>query len=299
MRGDSLDDDGLDGFGLDGPETEPGRPPSAPKPPADAKVPEPSAPLPAPPALPYPPVPSDADLRGFRRMPLDVVALQGSSLWLAGSPEEIRSALALWMAAWHQVPAGSLPNDERIWRKWSLAGSRWHRVKARVMQGWALANDGRLYHQFLGEIVATTLTTQHARSKGGKSRQVVGKARNRDSSSSTEALAQGIAQAQQGSREDRINPLKPLNHSKLTPAERDACFEGMLRFIRQRPDGSWCPTDPEFLRSAGNSGRPNPGEPFSPFSLEHVQIRLAEHGFRLQDGFAVPIQGDSLENAAE
>jgi uncharacterized protein YdaU (DUF1376 family) len=98
--------------------------------------------------LPKPPIDPDLDLRDFRWMPLDILALQNSECWLIGSPEQIKAALALWMAAWHQVPAGSLPDNDTALRR--IAGvPNWESVRAFSLRGFEKCSDGRLYHQIL------------------------------------------------------------------------------------------------------------------------------------------------------
>ena len=62
--------------------------------------------------LPPPPVPADADLRDYPYMPIDIVRLFGSDFHAQGSDAEWRAGFTLWLRSWHQVPAGSLPDDE-------------------------------------------------------------------------------------------------------------------------------------------------------------------------------------------
>ena len=64
--------------------------------------------------LPEPLVPADVDLRSFPTMPVDVQALRNSDMAVTATADEFRAAILLWIAAWHQVPAGSLPNDDKI-----------------------------------------------------------------------------------------------------------------------------------------------------------------------------------------
>ncbi|WP_236577873.1 YdaU family protein [Burkholderia glumae] len=47
-------------------------------------------------------------------MPLDVVRLRDSDIAALSSADEFRSAVMLWCASWHQVPAASLPDDDRV-----------------------------------------------------------------------------------------------------------------------------------------------------------------------------------------
>ncbi len=63
---------------------------------------------------PAPLVPADVDLRGLEYMPLLGARLMASDFHARASDSEWRAALTLWWAAWQQVPAGSLPDDDVI-----------------------------------------------------------------------------------------------------------------------------------------------------------------------------------------
>ena len=62
--------------------------------------------------LPPPPVPAECDLRDFPFYQIDVVRLRDSELVGAADAEVFRCAVLSWCYAWHQVPAGSLPDDD-------------------------------------------------------------------------------------------------------------------------------------------------------------------------------------------
>lgn len=103
--------------------------------------------------LPDPLTPPDCDLRAFRDMPLDVQRLRDSDLMLE-SPEAILAALHLWMAAWHQVPAASLPDDDRSLARYAGYGRStraWEEVRDAALRGWIVCADGRLYHPVLAQ----------------------------------------------------------------------------------------------------------------------------------------------------
>lgn len=100
---------------------------------------------------PTPPVPSDVDLRGLPFMPLDTVRLLDSDMVALSTGDEFKAALTLWCKAWQQVPAASLPNDDRILAHLSGTSQRWKKVKARAMHGFVLCSDGRLYHPVIAE----------------------------------------------------------------------------------------------------------------------------------------------------
>jgi hypothetical protein len=99
-------------------------------------------------------VPQEVDLRDFAYMPLDVVRLRDSDIAAIATGDGFRAAVMLWCAAWHQIPAASLPNDDRMLAR--LAGygrdvKGWAEVKVDAMRGFVLCLDGRLYHPTVAE----------------------------------------------------------------------------------------------------------------------------------------------------
>lgn len=104
--------------------------------------------------LPAPLTPSDCDLRDFVFMPLDVLRLRDSDLAALESAEACWCAVLLWCASWHQLPAASLPNDDRVLAQ--LAGfgkvvKEWMRLRTGALRGWVLCSDERLYHPVVAE----------------------------------------------------------------------------------------------------------------------------------------------------
>lgn len=95
--------------------------------------------------------PADCDLRDYPWMPLDCTRLLTSETWMLGTNDERVAALTLWIKSWHQMPAGSLPNNERMLAVLSEAGSKWPKVREHAMRGWVLCDDGRLYHPVVAE----------------------------------------------------------------------------------------------------------------------------------------------------
>lgn len=108
--------------------------------------------------LPPPPVPADADLRGMDFMPLKGDRLFNSATWIEASNEGRVAALRQW---WHafakEVPAGSLPDNDRLLAVYAGYGEAaikaWRKIRPEAMKGWFKCSDGRLYHKFLAEIV--------------------------------------------------------------------------------------------------------------------------------------------------
>jgi len=104
--------------------------------------------------FPAPLVATCVDLTDFAYMPLDVRRLRDSDLAALESPEACWAAVLLWAASWHQVPAASLPDDDRVLS--NLAGygrviAEWQRVRDGALHGWVKCSDGRLYHQVVAE----------------------------------------------------------------------------------------------------------------------------------------------------
>jgi hypothetical protein len=97
-----------------------------------------------------PPVAAKVDLRAFAFMPLVIAELFNSDTWLLAcrNPFAAAACINLWGRAWHQVPAGSLPDDEAL-----LAGYAgvpdWAAVRDIALRGFVKADDGRLYHTVL------------------------------------------------------------------------------------------------------------------------------------------------------
>lgn len=99
-------------------------------------------------------VPADVDLRDFPYMPLDVVRLRDSRLVSHATGEGFRCAVLLWCVSWHQVPAGSLPDDDiqlAAYAGFGRALKEWKKNRADALHGWVKCEDGRLYHPVVAE----------------------------------------------------------------------------------------------------------------------------------------------------
>lgn len=99
----------------------------------------------------FPPVPPECDLRGLPWMPVDTERLLNSDLWALSTPEEFKVAFRLWCKAWQQVPASSLPDDDRILAELSGTGRRWKKLRQVALRGFVKCSDDRLYHPVIAE----------------------------------------------------------------------------------------------------------------------------------------------------
>lgn len=107
---------------------------------------------------PEPLTPPEADLQDFPFMPLHVARLRDSDLAAEAHPESCWFAVLLWSAAWHQLPAGSLPNNEAVLARLCGLGRdlrTFRRRRDEAMRGWVLCTDGRFYHPVVAEQVVS------------------------------------------------------------------------------------------------------------------------------------------------
>lgn len=127
-------------------------------------------------ALPAPLTPPGLDLSGYSGFLLDTKRLLSSDLWAMSTGDQLKAALALWCRAWSQVPAASLPNDDRMLAK--LAGvsrAKWRHLKAVALHGFVLCTDGRLYHPVLAKDAlraAAAMVKRVAEGVRGRAKQI-------------------------------------------------------------------------------------------------------------------------------
>lgn len=101
-----------------------------------------------------PPVPGTLDLRHFKDMPLEVRRVRDSDIIGIGDAEIFRCNFSLWCGSWHQVPAGSVPDDDATLARMAGLGRdlrTWMKIKAHALHGFYRFNDGRWYHRVVCE----------------------------------------------------------------------------------------------------------------------------------------------------
>ncbi|MFZ1680627.1 MAG: DUF1376 domain-containing protein [Rhizobiaceae bacterium] len=100
--------------------------------------------------LPEPLTPPDCDVRSLEGFDLNVERLMSSELVALATGEEFKAAIMLWCRSWKQVPAASLPDDDRILASFAgLSLMKWRKVRAMALRGFVKCLDGRLYHPVL------------------------------------------------------------------------------------------------------------------------------------------------------
>jgi len=98
-------------------------------------------------ARPKPPIPETVDLRSYPRILIGLAWLLDSEFAIRSSPGAYKALIRLLGASWRQVPAGSLPSDERLLSYWAgLAPDAWSAIREELLGELVLCDDGRLYH---------------------------------------------------------------------------------------------------------------------------------------------------------
>lgn len=177
-----------------------------------------------------PMTPADCDLRDYVWMPLDCNRLLTSETWVLGSAEEKVAALTLWMKSWHQVPAGSLPNNDKMLAHISEAGARWSKVRDHALRGWVLCDDGRLYHAVVAEKAreswehkqAQKARTEAARAAKAARRNALSEGPQKDATTSVTDSVTEIATGSTRPDQTRPDLKKEIDQSFLNPREADA-----------------------------------------------------------------------------
>ena len=105
--------------------------------------------------LPEPLVPAEVDLTGYGWMPLYGHRLFGSEFNARCSDAAWRAGVTLWWAAWNQVPAASLPDDDVALCRLADLGrdvKGWRKIREDALHGFVKCSDGRLYHRVIAEL---------------------------------------------------------------------------------------------------------------------------------------------------
>lgn len=114
--------------------------------------------------------PVDCDLRSFPYMPVYIDRLLGGDFFTQANDAEFRAGFVLYLKSFREVPAGSLPNDNRSLTRLAELGqdvAKLKRIKPVALRGWTCCSDGRLYHPVVATVVLEAwLERLKARRKG-------------------------------------------------------------------------------------------------------------------------------------
>ena len=219
--------------------------------------------------LPAPLVPFEVDLRDFPFMPLDVMRLLNSEFYAIASDAEYRAGTTLWFSCWHEVPSGSLPDDDRILCHLARLGRdmrRWRRVKDVAMHGYIMCSDGRFYHP----IIATKAIEAWGRIRDQKKRTEAArralsqKAKRSVTEPVTEPAAEPVTDSNGHwtSEKDSPPPTPPATGGALVVAEGESSLEHriMAAFMDRSVDKglTWPPSEREHVTRLVERARAEP-----------------------------------------
>lgn len=186
--------------------------------------------------LPAPLTPQDCDLRNFEFMPLDVMRLRDSDIAAVDDAEVFRAAVLAWCVAWHQVPAASLPDDDKAIARLIGMGrdaAAFGALRAAgALHGFVKCVDGRLYHPVIAE---KAITAWEAKDKQ----------RNRT------AAARNARLSQRQSHKPEPSVATPVTTSvteNVTASNREGDREGRDKEKVERAPADAVAEIPDFLR---------------------------------------------------
>jgi hypothetical protein len=170
--------------------------------------------------------PPECDLRGMPFMPVDLVRLFDSDLYALSTGDEFKAAFTLFGKSFLQVPAGSLPSDDRILAHLSGAGARWAKVRDMALRGWIKCDDGRLYHPVVADKaleawkarIAQRARTEAARQAKAAQRQG---GSNVSGSGACHSVTGSVTDTPTTSVTDNVTGSKGQGQGQLSKKERD------------------------------------------------------------------------------
>lgn len=148
------------------------------------------------------------DVKRLPYMPLFIDQLQKSKAWLRckRQPELAFYMINLWMRSWHEVPAGSIENDEDVLADAAMCSpEKWETIKDDVLRGWEVGPDGRIYHSTVTKLATeASAKLKGAKERTAKARQVREQNRNRDVTDSvTEHVTETVTDDEGKGREEK------------------------------------------------------------------------------------------------
>jgi hypothetical protein len=102
-----------------------------------------------------------------KSMPLYTDRFARSLFMRVANNEQLGAAFRLWLLAWGEKPAGSLPNNDRwLSDAAKIDRQRWSSQAEVVLHGFVACNDGRLYHPVICEIAKKRFEQLQGRQRG-------------------------------------------------------------------------------------------------------------------------------------
>lgn len=221
-------------------------------------------------------VPAEVDLRDFSFMPLDVRRLLTSETWIeaADNPRVGHASMCLWAESWHQVPAASLPDNDKVLARLAMCDAKtWKRIRDLVLAGWVKCEDGLLYHPVVAE-----------KARESWEFKLKQRARTQAATEAREAKRRAEQSSRDGGRDDQRDVARD--------ARRDVHQE-----TGQGPDQTF--TTPEGLpRTDSHLAARSPAADHA-IALNRIGVRVTASDPRLLDAVADGVTAKQLTDLAE
>jgi len=235
-------------------------------------------------SLPEPFLPPNVDLRNFRYMPLYCERLLNSETWILCEADEKVAALTLWMKSWHEVPAASLPDNDKVLAVlagYGIAVNAWVAIRDKALRGWIKCADGRLWHPVVADIASAIWHSDRVAQWAKECDRIRKDNKKREDSglgllplpekperiSVSKTLESGACSAGNGARSGGIPsendqiPLEFLRNGPSVPAETDMLSDGIPPETHPLSDGIPQPKRKENKRKKNPPLPPLSGRP--------------------------------------
>lgn len=229
------------------------------------------------------------DLDGFL---LNVERLLSSELWALATGDEFKAAVGLWCRAWKQVPAGSLPNDERVLASFAgVSGVRWRKVRAVALRGFVLCSDGRLYHRVLCEDARRAYAAKLERRARTSAATNARRQRHNERNVDRDEHVTG-SQGREGGREGEEKTGSQVVSSETFARETTAT----IAFSTQYQATTWASRNPQLVGPLLESFRCETAYVID--VLRHFRVKLECRGLALEEEWRRDTKGQSPEEVA-
>lgn len=198
-------------------------------------------------------------------MPLQVARLRDSDLAAEESPEACWYAVLLWAASWHQLPAGSLPDNETVLMKLCGLGRdqrTFRKHRAGALRGFVKCSDGRLYHPVVAEQAIAAWEGKLEQRWRSECARIKKHNQRHGTSIDPPSLDEFKARDCQPVPLDKLDPsrgtggTRPEGQQSLSPGTRGGCPSGNT--LQEKGKGTGTGTDSP--KSPNRSNRHDPGD---------------------------------------
>ncbi|WP_336492205.1 hypothetical protein [Methylobacterium nigriterrae] len=145
-------------------------------------------------------------MKSFTFIPFDIGWLTDGDFAVTSTGDGFKAAITLMAKSWSQVPAGSLPDDDRMLA--NLAGfgrgpaalAEWEKVKDEALSDFELCSDGRFYSRTLAAKTLEAWESKSAQKARTEKAREAARRRQAEQQSGTGSVTEVVTEAVTGSR---------------------------------------------------------------------------------------------------